>query len=175
MADAILRRLFTSNYDLQVVSSAERWCREGRRRFPNNFLFTECELWIMTMDGVTPDVDRAWALADSTAALAATREAFVAAGARQVVGGVLARAGLPDSASAVMTAARVDAEVDPDGELLSVEAAMRLMNGEKEEAIVLLQRYTASNPGHFGEGGGLHWWWRSLEGDPAFQRLRRLN
>lgn len=175
-ADVVLRRLFTTNYDLQRVDQAREWCAEGHRRFPHNFLFTECALWLMTMQGVEPQVDRAWALADSVADLAADgSRGLVAAGARQVVGGVLARAGLADSASAVMTRARVDSEVDPGGELLSMEAAMRLLNGEKDEAIALLQQYTTTNPGHFAQGRGLHWWWRSLEGDPSFERLRRLN
>ncbi|MDT8340064.1 MAG: hypothetical protein RQ751_01010 [Longimicrobiales bacterium] len=175
-ADGVLRRLFTTNYDLQRADQAAQWCAEGRRRFPENFLFTECALWLMTMPTVDPAVETGWALVDSVAALAPHgREAFVAAGALQVMGGVLARAGLADSASTVMTRARVGSEVDPEGELLSMEAAMRLLNGEREEAIDLLQRYTAANPGHFARGRGLHWWWRSLEGDEAFERMRRLN
>lgn len=173
--DAILRRLFTTNYDLQRVQQARNWCDEGHRRFPENFLFTECELWMMTLEGVTPDPALAWELADSVAELAGEREAYARAGAEIVVGGVLARAGLADSASAVMSAARPGPDVDSEGELLSVEAAMRLLNGEAEEALVLLQRYTSLNAGHFSQGRGLHWWWRNLEGNPEFERLRRLN
>ena len=107
--------------------------------------------------------------------MAPADQEYLRAFATQNVGGVLARAGLPDSATAVMTRARVGTEVDPEMELLTVEAAMRLLNGENEEALALLQRYSALNPGHFGAGRTLNWRWRPLQGNPDFERLRRLN
>jgi len=154
---------------------ARDWCMEGHRRFPDSYEFVECELTLMTMSGVEPDVGRAWALKDSVVEVAPTDQEFHDAFAAVFVGGVIARAGLADSASAVLTRARVGTDVDPEYELLPLEAAMRLMNGQREEAIRRLQDYTAVRPGHFSQGRGLNWWWQGLAGDPEFERLRRLN
>ncbi len=174
-ADGVLRRLFDTNYDLENADRARDWCLEGNRRFPDDYAFVECQLMLMTMNGTEPDVTRAWALRDSVVALAPADQEYLAAFATQNVAGIIARAGLADSASAVMTGARVGTDVDPEMELLTVEAAMRLLNGENDEALALLQRYSAVNPGHFSAGRSLNWRWRPLQGNPDFERLRRLN
>lgn len=178
-ADGVLVRLFDTNYDLENARQAEEWCQEGSRRFPRDPAFVECQLVVMTMPGVEPDVDRAWELRDSVVAMVPVQRAYYQSFGSIMVGGVLARAALSDSASVVLDRARLDAavaeEADPSGELLSVEAAMRLMNGEERESLNLLQGYSAANPGHFGEGGRLAWWWRPLQGNPEFERIRRLN
>jgi TolB-like protein len=163
---SVLRRLVVTNYDLGDVEQSREWCGEGYRRFPDDYYFTECRLWLMTMPGVDPDVDYAWALRDSVQVLLGSRWEGLEATETLIVAGVIARAGLSDSASAVMD--RFPGEP-------STEAAMRLLNGQEEQAIQLLMDYTAGTAGHFGEGSRLMWWWEPLRGDPDFERLRRLN
>jgi tetratricopeptide (TPR) repeat protein len=163
---AILRRLVVTNYDLGDVEQSRQWCAEGFRRFPDDYYFTECRLWLMTMPGVDPDVDWAWALRDSIRTVSGSRWEDLEANETLIVAGVIARAGLADSASAVM---------DRAGGEPQVEAAMRLMNGEEDRAIQLLLEWTAGTAGHFGEGSRLMWWWTPLRGNPDFERLRRLN
>jgi hypothetical protein len=68
-----------------------------------------------------------------------------------------------------MEGARVGESIDPQRELLSLEAAMRSGMGDTEEAIDLLQRWVVANPD---QGVGEHWWWTNIASDPVFQRLR---
>jgi hypothetical protein len=91
------------------------------------------------------------------------------------VGGVLARAGMVDSARSVLLRARQRATPasDPHQELLAYEAYMRTLTGEEDEARRLLTRYAAANPGHLAASAGSDaaWWWRSLQTRPWFQEL----
>jgi hypothetical protein len=175
LADQILRRVFITNYDLDRVDQGERWCAEGHRRFPEHYYFYQCQIYLMTMQGVEPEVDRAWALLDSIQSVSGDTWEQIEPTATILVGGAIARAGLPDSASAVLERGRRSTEEDPLGQLLYLEAAMRIMNGEEDEAVRLLQRYTALTPGHFAQDQVLHWWWSSLRGNEDFERMRRLN
>jgi len=175
VADGVLWRLYSASYDLEAYDQAKRWCDEGRRRFPGNFRFVQCQLFLMTMPAAQPDVDKAWSLYQELVPLLPEgQKAFLDAQAQTVVGGIIGRADLPDSANAVMTRARLTPEQDPEAELTSIEAAMRALMGDTEGAIRLLQRYVVLNPGHFGGRQGLSWWWRSLQGNPDFERIRSM-
>jgi hypothetical protein len=89
-----------------------------------------------------------------------------------IVGAIIARAGLPDSARAVLdrTRASVDPDLDPEGDLLVIEAFARTQVGDQDEAIDLLKLYAAAQHG-FARGDDLHWWWRELAGHPRFQEI----
>jgi len=171
--DANLRQMFWTNYDLEQFPDAEKWCQEGARRFPQNFNFAECRLWLMITPDAQPDIARAWALADSAAALVPEDDrAFEAHLARLIVGGALARAGLADSAKHVLVANRVPPRQDPKLELTGYEAIMWTILGEFQEAVSLLKSYVAVNPTHeFSMGRDLHWWWRPLRDVPDFQAV----
>lgn len=169
-ADAVLRRLYQASYDLGDYEEARDWCLEGRRRFPDNFRFVQCQLYVLTMDDAEPDVEEAWALYEEFASLLPEGQApLLSALGQTFLAGVLGRAGLADSASAVLARARVDRDVDPEGEQASMEAAMRSVFGDVDGAVASLERYMILNPGHF---PGEHWWWRNLQGDPDFERLQ---
>ena len=171
-ADAVLRRLYQASYDMGEYEEARDWCLEGRRRFPDNFRFVQCQLYVLTMEDAAPDVDEAWALYDEFASLLPEGQApLLSALGRTFLGGVLGRAGLPDSATAVLARARVDRDVDPESEQVSMEAAMRSVFGDVDGSIEALERYMILNPGHF---PGEHWWWRSLRGNPDFERLQAI-
>jgi hypothetical protein len=100
--------------------------------------------------------------------------AFQVGRAKLIVGGVLARAGLADSAGRVLTSARAGAEVDPNLELTYIEAYMRTLVRDDAGAIALLRRYFAANPPDDTEsacGWDSHWWWRDLRAKPGFRAL----
>ena len=181
-SDFILNRLFWASYDTEAFAEATKWCDEGRRRFPQDQRFAQCQLWLL-LSNVPPDIGGAWTLAARVGTLAppATKE-YLAHLTRLIVGGVIGRAAkaaagparkaLSDSADRVLVSARGDAKVDPDHELPGYEAVMRVQLGDVEGAIKLLKQYVAVNPDHsFVVAGNVHWWWRDIQPNPGFQEL----
>lgn len=175
-ADAILWRLFEATMDLGQFGQAERWCTEGRRRFPSDHRFRMCRLRLMASPAREPGVEGSWQIARAVDSLAPPAERrFQGILARMYVSGVLARAGMADSARSVLSRARgrVTPEVDPQEFLLGVEAYVRTLLGEEDRAIDLLSRYVAAHPGHeFGVAGEISWRWRPLQDRPGFQKIR---
>jgi hypothetical protein len=174
-ADVILQRLFWGAYDLEQFQDSQQWCREGARRFPQDYRFAECELWLMWTPPSEPDVARAWAIAEQVEALTGADLAELEHSiAHTLVGGVIGRAGMLDSANAVFGRARVGADVDPEQEVRGFEAAARAVAGDLDGAMERLQGYVAGNAQHsFTVGTGLHWWWRPLRDHPGFQSIVR--
>jgi TolB-like protein len=171
LAPQILLRLFNGSLDLEQFAQADRWCLEGTRRFADDHRFVICQLRLMTTPAVEPDVNRAWNLVASLDTLA--HDPYYQIEGRMMAGGALARAGLADSARAVLDQSRgmITHEIDPDQELLTVEAFQRTLLGERDLAVELLRRYAAANPGHFDGTSAAAWWWRDLQGHPGFQEL----
>ncbi len=169
--DQVLRRLYQASYDLGQYEEARRWCLEGRARFPDNFTFVQCQIYVQTMAEAEPDVAEVWGLYDQmTSMMPKDEQSTLIQGITQTfIGGVIARAGLPDSANAVLVRARVDRDLDPLDEQVSMEAAMRSVMGDVDGALERLGRFMIGHPGHF---PGQHWWWQSLEGNPEFARLQ---
>jgi hypothetical protein len=175
VADRVLWRLFTGHYDLEQFPQAQRWCTVGRERFPDIFRFAECQLLMMASGVRQPDVDEAWRLKEEISGLVPepVRE-FQSHRAQMWVGGILAKAGLPDSAGAVLLDARVGADVDPDFELAWLEAYMRVLVGDYDEAISLLKLNLSANPSIDPSDvpPEPYWWWRDLESHPEFDQVR---
>ena len=172
-ADVVVSRLFFASYDLGQFPDAVHWCEEGQRRFPRNPKFVECRLWLLTTKARDPDVASAWRLADSLqqTAAASDRE-YQGLNARMLVAGVLARAGLADSARRLAARSRGRPEIDPTRDLLFTEAIVRTMLGDKDEALKALKSYLAVNPekrAQLAEDPG--WYFRSLAEDPRFGEL----
>ena len=172
-ADQVLSRLFLASYDLEQFLDAVHWCEEGQRRFPGNFQFVSCQLWLMTTKVKEPDVDLAWKLADSLPALVpAPRRAFETLKARMAVAAVLARKGLADSARRVAQRSRGGPDVDPTRDLLYMDIFVQTLLNDHGEALKSLKVYLATNPG---ERSGLAedtgWWFRGLQDDPKFQQI----
>jgi len=172
-ADRIYDRLFYAQYDLEQFRDAGTWCEEGFRRFPDNYRFTECRLWLMAAPNQPAEVDTAWQLLARLDSLApASLRGFKHGVGEIMVAGVLRKASLPDSAEAVL--ARVDhrEDVDPQRQLRVYEAAIRASTGDPDGALEALSRWVASTPGGtLGPTGDLHWWWGSLRSRPEFQRF----
>jgi hypothetical protein len=62
--------------------------------------------------------------------------------------------------------------VDPERELLSHEALVRELLGQRDEALALLKQFIVAKPEHrTGYANSQSWWWRGLKTDPRFQEL----
>jgi TolB-like protein/tetratricopeptide (TPR) repeat protein len=165
-----LDRLFWAHYDLGQFSEAGRTCKEAEARFAEDARFKQCALWMMITPTGTPDPDAAWRLLAQADSLTAPDErAFEQRVGRIIVGGVLARANLSDSARSVLESARAEADEDPDQQLPGYEAIVRTILGDHDDAVERLRRYVSANPDHrFEVEGDLHWWWRPLRDHPGF-------
>jgi len=171
-ADETIYRLFWGNMDTQALTQARRWCNEGGRRFPNAWWTVDCQLWLLvTPEVAQPSVDEAWRLRARFDSLTESRSGRTRAD--YLVGGVLARAGLTDSARNVFdrTRERISPEFDPDLDLYAVEAYVRTLSGDLDVAIDLLKQYQAANPEHdFSKQLGT-WWWREVRNHPRYREL----
>ncbi len=164
VADEVLFRLFNGNYDLEEFAQARRWCEEGFRRFPGQARFTECRLLLMTTPESEPDPEEARALVVAMGELLPEHGRSLRLGYAQLMeAGVLARSGRIEGADSLMRQVRdeVSPQDDPQRELVQFEAAMRVLMGDADEAVALLQRYAAANPEASFQH---HWWWRGLRG-----------
>jgi len=135
----------------------------GRERYPSEPTFPAIELLVLASAAAPePDVGHTWHLTklleEQLPEMASQWELLSAA--------ALVRAGLPDSARAVISRAS-----DPaDATALNYEAYARLLLGEREEALRLLARYLEMQPQLRGQVA-TDPWWESLRGDPDFEAL----
>ena len=173
-ADVILFRLFISSYDLGQFPDADNSCKEIRRRYPADLSAPRCELFMQTTRlRDPPDIARAWRLADSvTAAAPAGRKRFLELNGHMLVAGVLARAGLKDSAARVVERSKGDSDLNPTRDLALFGAFVYAQLGETAKAVDLLGVYLQANErlrAAYADDPG--WWFRAIQGDPAFKRL----
>jgi TolB-like protein len=170
-ADRVVWRIVTGSYNLGQHREMARWCRIGRERFPDDFRFIACEMQAMTTPAVEPDVPQAWSLLASLDTLAPAHQAeWERVRGELTVGGILARAKLPDSAAAVLDRAhtRITPDLNRGHDLYLLEAQMRTLLGQEDRAIDLLKLYAAAAPGtSFDEDG----WWRALRGHPRWREV----
>jgi eukaryotic-like serine/threonine-protein kinase len=170
-AESVLRTLYTTSYDLENFGQAISYCDEGRKRFPDNELFTECQLWLMATRNVEPDPERAWEIRSTYLDMVGHDER-AAISSQLVVAMILARADLPDSARAVAARSQASPAIDPTRELLGVEALVYLELDDPDTAMDRLSVYLTASPEHrSGWRWTSHWWWRELQDNPEFQRL----
>ena len=171
--DKTIWRLFQNSLSLGLRTEADKWCTVGRQRLPDNFRFTECQLWLFSMEGQKPSVDSIWTVYRQYVQRSpASRRQLDSLEGGMIVALGLVRAGLPDSARAVMSRSRGNAQIDPASELLDYEAKVRAQLGDKAEAIKILTRFFATNPQQrvFAKNDD-SWWYRSLHDDPAYKAL----
>jgi TolB-like protein len=172
-ANLTVWRLFTTSLNLEDGIEARKWCDEGRRRFPGEYRFYECELMYQSMRGAEPDVDAAWEAYDRMVDLSpAERVEFNQSKGQMYVAMALAQAGLADSADAVATRARTTPDIDPLRELAQYEAVVRSWLGEPDEGIRLLGLFLSANPGRieaFADDDS--WWFEELRKDPRYASL----
>jgi hypothetical protein len=172
-ANLTVWRLFSTSLDLEDGVEANHWCAEGRRRFPTDPRFAECQIWLFALKSQKPDIPRAWEMLEEYVRLSPPNQReFLRLRGQMLVAMALARAGLADSARAVAVRSRADATMDPPRELVSFEAIVRTLLGEKDQAIRLLGVYYATNPQQRSTiDKDESWWYRDLKEDPRYQAL----
>lgn len=175
-ADEILFRLYATSYDLEQFRDATEYCDEGTRRFPRHALFRKCHLWLLAApyaQAPAPDPDEAWDTLERYLELVPpSMEEYLRLEGQILVAGTLGRAELKDSADAVLLRSRATPDMDPEGELMGLEALIRLHMGERGQALDLLKTYLTQHPQHrVGWQWTAHWWWRPLQEDPEFRAL----
>ncbi len=142
---------------------------EGRSRFPDNSGFIQLDLTVLgTFPQVAPDVDRAWALVDSLVATvpSSQRQPYRAWAIMQVAK-VAARAGLADSARAIVIRARGP---EPQPGLAYDEAQVALLMDDRASAVRLLRMALAVQLPDTAVVAR-DWVFDGLHTDPAFLRL----
>ena len=95
-----------------------------------------------------------------------------------LVAATIAQKGLKDSAVHVVEKARTtDKLIDPNGNLMTAEALVRIRLGTPQDtaaAFQILKDYVVSQPQH---GKGLlattHWWWKGLRDDARWNSFLR--
>ena len=175
-ADRLIERLYLASYDLDDYEQSKYWCEVGMRRFPTWPRFTECQIWIMTMAGGDPDPDAAWRLVDEYVKLNPEGyRPFRSLKARMATAAVLARAGLADSARAVVHSSLGERSVDPARDTYEDGAFVLVLTGDLEEAVSYLKEWVAANPNRAAYlVNDDYWWWRPLQGRADFQALATM-
>jgi eukaryotic-like serine/threonine-protein kinase len=176
-ADRVMVRLFNSALHLEREGEAWDWCRRGRQEYPRTPAFRSCELQLLAFSEYFPaDPTRAWRLLRESLELEAPLMRAERRPYRELeVAAVLARAGLADSARAVIAAADRSAAAVPGvrDRTRYYEAVVRLRLGERDEALDLLVAFLALRPDHNRGYLRADRQLAPLRGDPRFEALLR--
>jgi serine/threonine-protein kinase len=162
-AGSVVFRLYLTSLLAKRWEEAARWCAEGHQRFPGDWLFTFCRLTLLWMpSGQDADVGAAARLVKELERLAPPTElAVLAPRWRMMMAGIQARAGQRTSARRTLMEARQASR--NDGEMDYYEAGTRILLGEPDQALVLLKRHLAYDPGAKAY----------LARDPMFESMRQ--
>lgn len=176
-APLVMERLYRSSVQLARFDSAAAWCTRGRERFPADLRFVECRLTLLGYAGPEPpNVELAWRLTTELEQMDPPGKSlpYTSTYRRMAVARVAARAGLADSARAISLAAReeVRGNRELEGAQAGDEAYVRLLLGERDSAIVLLERQLNALP-RLRTQVAREVKFRALHDDPRFQRLVR--
>ncbi len=177
----ILIRLFYATYNLELFPEAMKKLAEFQRRFPSDPFGPQARLFMYRAKGQSVDVDSAWAYLDEYVKRSPeARRAFNRKSGEMLVAGAIARKAVDtrdkamgDSARRVLKRARTtDAAIDPRRELMANEASVRVILGDYDEAVDLLNGYVTVNPDHRrGFANRTGWMWRDLQSHPRFKAL----
>ena len=172
-AQQTIWRLFQSSLDLEDAQESKRWCEEGQRRFPQSYRFAECQLWLYALKATAPNVGRLRPLYEKYLELTPPNvRSFNEHYGQMLMAIAQARAGHRDSADAIARRARADTTIDATRELAQLEAIMRTMLGEHDEALHQLGLYLSANPQmREGMANDQTWWFRDLRNHPGYQQL----
>jgi eukaryotic-like serine/threonine-protein kinase len=172
--DKTILRLFLASLDLGLRGEAERWCTEGRTRFPQSYRFTECRLWLYSLPApAPPNLADVWKTYDEyvTASPANVQE-FDKLKGKMMVALALVRAGQMDSARSLARSAEGDPQIDPTGELTNLASIVFAQSGRKDAAIDLIARFLAANPQQRAFAAkDESWWLKDLRSDPRYVAL----
>jgi eukaryotic-like serine/threonine-protein kinase len=176
-----VHRLFLTSLDMGVRDEAEKWCAHGQSRFPENYRFIQCKLWLFTLptsDNSPPDMKEVRKVYNAyVAASPKSVQAFDSLKGRMMMGIAFVRANQLDSAKAIAESAQGDPTIDPRGELAYLGAIIYAQAGEPDKAVGLLAKNLAQNPHQRAfAANDQSWWLRSLRSNPSYQALvKQLN
>jgi eukaryotic-like serine/threonine-protein kinase len=176
-----VHRLFLASLDMGMRDEAEKWCAHGQSRFPDNYRFIQCKLWLFTLptsDNRPPDMNEARKTYEAYVAASPTAvQAFDSLKGRMMMGIAFVRANQLDSAKAIAESAQGDPSVDPRGELAYLGAIIYAQSGEPDKAIGLLAKNLAQNPHQRAfAANDQSWWLKGLRSNPKYQALvKQLN
>ncbi|MFI5312265.1 MAG: hypothetical protein ACHQQ3_13580, partial [Gemmatimonadales bacterium] len=177
-AETVLDRLFNASYELGQFDKADQWCTLASGRFPRGLRSARCRLKVLTTKGHTPDIPRAWLVADSiTAMVSPQQRQYYRFNSDMLVAAVIARASktnpaLADSARHVAKRSEGDGTIDPNRDLALYGAFAYALLGDKSDAVRLLKLHFAVNPhkiASYREDPG--WQFADLKTDPGFMQL----
>jgi DNA-binding SARP family transcriptional activator/TolB-like protein len=155
-ADNLLSRRFYSLLTTGEYRAAREACDRGRRTFPRDVRFVECQLTLLRYDDTRPpDPVLAWRLVaqldamDPPAAAAAAGRGYSSVFRRMAAASVSARAGDAERARAELSRARLQAAPDAAmrTSLAFDEAVILLLLGDRPAARERLEVYLAQSPG----------------------------
>jgi len=172
-ANVTLWRLFSASFDLEDAVEAKKWCDEGRERFPKDYRFPECQLWLYQMKAIKPEIPQAWeALKQYVELSPPSLRPFNQLLGQMRVAIALARAGLGDSARSLASRSEGDPTIDSNRNLLELAVIVYETLGDNKEALKQLAVFLAANPGaREGLQTDTHWSYRELAKDPAYKAL----
>jgi tetratricopeptide (TPR) repeat protein len=179
-AERILLQLCSTAMERGDAADIDWYCAEAYRRFPQNPDIVSMQLWVPAVlaqvQGRAIDIDSLWRVVDTHLATLPDRERDAWRSSDQMVmAGLIAQAGLPDSARAVRRRAGAGFEASAEaGEgaymLRYAEAYMLLRLGEPDSAIAGLRGLLEGRPA-MREYLKHDRAWEELWDDPAFEEL----
>lgn len=160
--------LCSAALQLEDIDEAWRWCREGRRRYPDRVFLTILELYILASPGEPANPEAAWSRVREV-----ERQEFPEFNvpvAEMLTAAVLVRAQEPDSARQVLVRARSRTTEELAPYVAYFEAYAQILLGNRDQALNLLGTFLSAVPQ---ERVTLAHdpWFETLAGDPRFERL----
>lgn len=167
---AVLSELLFATLLAERFDEANRLCLNAQRRYPGDPRFSQCDLSVLGWSGKTRrDATAGWTRlarierTDSTSPVIGTWSFR-----RTMIAAILARAGLRDSARAVIRRVHSERGNRPSANL--PEAYVWVLLGDYDEALRLLSIHLAASPSERAIIAN-HPWFRKLRSDSRFARL----
>jgi TolB-like protein len=145
---AVVSLLFFASLNLQKFDDAVRWCETGFSRYAGDPRFQTCRLILLGWTGKSRgDVGKAWQEIESiekqdTIGMFSSQWSYF----RMMAAMTAARAGMKDSARAIVARVHADSAAHPGSEVRTEEAYVHLLLGQREEALALLREELKSDP-----------------------------
>jgi TolB-like protein/tRNA A-37 threonylcarbamoyl transferase component Bud32 len=143
---AVLSELLFATLFAGRFTEADRLCRGAQRRYPDDPRFTQCDLNVLGWAGQTRrDANSAWSAVGRIERTDSTGTSqYTWSFRRMMVAAVIARAGMRDSARAVVRRTGTERGSRPSAAL--AEAYVRVLLGENDEALRLISLHLAESP-----------------------------
>ena len=138
---AVVNLLFFASLNLQKFDDAARWCEMGISRYTGDPRFQTCRLILLGWTGKSRrDVGKAWQEIESiekqdSIGMFSSQWSYF----RMMAAMTAARAGMKDSARAIVARVHADSAAHPGTEVRTEEAYVHLLLGQREEALALLR------------------------------------